>query len=503
MTGPSPTGTPEPPLPLVSRLLRGGLWVLLSSYWMLGFGFAINIVLARLLAPEVFGSFALALFFAQVLRLQNKLGIAHAFIQRPGLSDEALSTFVLLELAAALAGLLLTLAAAPLLLWAGYSLQVVQVVLALAVAALFEGVGGTGNIILEKLLRFRQVSLMQSILFPLSYVPVLWLALRGAGVWSLAAQPLVYYVLQTGGALWLLRAAVLPGRLSLRGWRFDAALARHFVGFGGVVGLGLLATTLLTQLDNFYIGSFVGLGVLGLYDRAYRLAQWPGLLLSNVIKRTAFVAYARLQDDHARLRQAAELVLWLIGVVALPLALALFLTAPDLVRLLYGERWLPAAPFVRVLALFAVVQPVWENASQLCVALGKPRLPLRFMGVQAALLALAGLPLTLWGGAAGTCGAVALAFVVGLLLIGRALRHELSLHLGRALALPLLLALVLGAGYLPLAEAVGLHSLPLPWRVLLVGGYACGGCWGLLLLLRPRATVARLRVLWRVGRGQR
>jgi len=61
--------TPPPDTPLANRAVRGGLWIGASAYGTIAFGFAANIVLTRLLSPQAFGEMALALFFAQLLRV--------------------------------------------------------------------------------------------------------------------------------------------------------------------------------------------------------------------------------------------------------------------------------------------------------------------------------------------------------------------------------------------------------------------------------------------------
>ena len=216
-----------------------------------------------------------------------------------------------------------------------------------------------------------------------------------------------------------------------------------------------MAGMLLTQLDNFLIGTFVGLTMLGFYDRAYRTAQWPSTLLNAAVGRAAFYTYARLQNDPARLHKSVTMVLWIISGLALPLALSVFVTAPDLLRLLYGDRWLPAAPFLRVLVLVSVVRPLWENAGTLFVAVGKPHLTLRLTLMQAAVLAAAGLPLTLVFGAGGTVAAVALAFLVGVILSYREVNSQLSLDLVGSFGGPLLAAALTIAGYVVLNQLLG------------------------------------------------
>ncbi|NJL34342.1 MAG: hypothetical protein HC893_11340 [Chloroflexaceae bacterium] len=143
-----------------------------------------------------------------------------------------------------------------------------------------------------------------------------------------------------------------------------------------------------------------------------------------------------------------------------------------------------------------------ENASNLFIAIGKPRLTLVFMVAQVAVLAGAGLPLTLLYGALGTCAAVGLAFAVGMALIYRDIVRELGINMLRELALPLLVTLLTLAGALLLNRLTGLNEAPLLLRVMLKAGYAFVAFYGLMLLLQPRALLERVRLIWQAARGR-
>ncbi len=483
--------------PLAYRAVRGGVWVALSSYWNIGFGFVANIILTRLLSPEAFGTFALAMFFAQLLRLEPKLGLGYAFGQYKETTGEAVATYALLDIGAGLSGLVLFLLVAPLLGFLGYSSLVVVVGAALAAVAMVEGIGGVGGALLERELRFAPVSLVQGVAFPLSYAPAFWLATHGGGVWSLVAQNLTYNLLSLvgiAGFVW----SWLPHIWQVR-WRFSPLLAQKFLRFGIVVGVGMLAGMLLTQLDNFYIGTFVGVTVLGFYDRAYRMAQWPGLLFNAVLARTAFYTYARLQEDKERLQKTVTMVLWLIAIVALPLALVLFVAAPDLIVLLYGERWLPSTLFLRILVVLSVARPFWENAGALFVGLGRPELTTKFTIIQALVLVITGLPLTLAWDATGTCFAVGLAAIAGVLLFYYNMQAEVSLNLWSVLSGPVLAAGLTLLGYVAINRLTGLNDLWLWMRVLVKAGYAVAAFVGLIFLIQPQATRERLQYVWRLA----
>lgn len=483
-------------LPLGTQAIRGGLWVTLSSCWIFGFGFIANIFLTRLLSTDAFGGFALAIFFTQILRLQPKLGLGFAFAQYQETSGESLGTYFVMESLAAICGVILTLLAVPILIYFGYPPLVVKVSLVLSLAALAEGLMWIGGTLLEREMQFAQTTLFQSITFPISYLPAFWLALHGGEIWSLVAQNLTYYLLFSV-SVWISVRRDLPHIWNLS-WRFDRKLADHFLRFGVTTGLGLFAGMLLTQLDNFLIGTFVNLTVLGFYDRAYRIAQWPSNLLIGTITRSVFYTYTRLQEDKIRLEKMTTMVLWIITTLLLPLVLAIFITAPDLIVLLYGERWLPSALFLRILVVYAVIRPLWDNAGIFFIATGKPGYPLRFITIQVIILLGAGIPLTLRWGALGTCIAVGLAFALGIVLIYWRVTQQVSLDLFESFGIPTLVSILTLVGYLLFSGLINVNELSLVSRVFLKSTFTILTFFILTFLLKPHSTLKRIGYIWRL-----
>lgn len=486
--------------PLAYRAVRGGLLVALSSYWTLGFGFVANIFLTRLLSPADFGTFSLGMFFAQLFRLQTKLGLNYAFGQHKETSGTSVGTYAALDTAAALCGLLLMGVAAPVLRLLGYDHLVVQAALVLALAASMEGVASIAGTLLEKGLHFGTISLYQFITFPLSYIPAIWLATHGGGVWSLVSQTTTYSFFLL--FLWWILRRTEPG-LWAEPWQFNFDLARRFLRFGAMTGLWLMAGMLFSQLDNFLIGTFAGVTALGYYDRAYRMAQWPGLLFNAVLLHPAFYTYARLQDDRPRLEKTAAMLTWAIGMVAVPLAIAVFIAAPEIITLLYGERWLPSALFLQILIAFFVVRPHLENAGVLLNAMGKPARAATLLWAQVGVLGIAGLPLTLRWGALGTCAAVGLALLVGILLAYHYIRQEVSVNPGSVLVVPLLAGAVTLAGYAVALHFVPMDGLGLLARLLVKAGWSVGAFYALAFVLQPREMGERARYVWELTRGGR
>ncbi len=481
--------------PLAVRIVRGGATVALASYWLFGFGFAANLILTRLLTPADFGVFALATFFFALFNLRPKLGVDFAFAQHPQTDAAASGTLAALSLGAGLASLALTLLAAPLLLFFHYEAPVVIALLVLASIGVSDSIMGIAWVQLDKALLFTRVNIVTAVAFPLSYLPAFYLAFSGGGYWALLAQNVLYALLLLGG-LWLAARRALPEIWRTR-WFFSKTLARQFLHFGVFVGLTTVFATLVYQFDNFLVGTFVGVDTLGYYDRAYRIAQWSSILVGSVLTRTAFYAYSRLQNDIVRLTKTATMSLWIVTTLAVPIALAIFVGADELILFLFGAKWLPSALFLRFLVVYSVLRPLLDDANSLFIAVGHPRRTTLVTVIQAIVIVVAATPLTLRWNAVGAAIGVGITFAAGLVVTYYFVRRTLpDLDLRDIFLLPVIAAGVTLLIALPTAEWLRAQNLPLFITLLLESG---GVMFLYLLLLyatRPRRTRERVAYVW-------
>lgn len=485
--------------PLAFRAVRGGLWILGASYWTIGFGFIANIGMTRLLSPSNYGDFALATFFYSMFQLRGKLSLNYAFAQLQDEDDSAAGTYVVVDVLLGLGGLFIMLIAAPVLNYFGYSASVIGLMLVMALMSLVESTSSVFSAILSKQLHMRPGSTIASVALPLSYVPAFWLALTGNGQFSLVAQYVgIILIAQIG--IWTYYLKTMRVRLRIR-WRFQIFTARRLLVFGGLIGIGAFIGLMGTQVDNFLIGTFSGAEALGYYDRAYRTAQWPSILLSALIAHSAYYTYSRLQNDPIRLQKSVSMIFWICANIALPIALALMISAPDFILLLYGERWMPSVPLLRILAAVAVVRPIWDNATIFLAAIGQARRVILLASVQLVVLVLAGWPLTILLGAAGTAVAVALSFAVGITVLYIVLHSKVSIHFISIFGAPVVAAVATIAVYVVLIRIMDISGVALWIRVLGKGTYAVIAFFVFLFIIQPSETHGRVYYIWQMMRG--
>jgi O-antigen/teichoic acid export membrane protein len=497
-TAPSPTANALEK-PLAHRVVRGGFVVAVASYATILIGFSATIVMARLVSPRDFGTMAMAAFLFGLLNLRTKLGLGQAFVHQPETTGQSTGTLFTLDVGAGAVSVLLALGAVPLLRFLGYDAQVTSVVIALALIGLLEAGSGTPGILLDKNLKFGRTTSVTALSLALSYLPAFYLAWRGWGVWSLVAQSAIQTLLVLGGVWWFARRDLTePWQVH---WTFHLPLAKEYLHFGLVAGSAMIAGFLTSQFDNFLVGTLVSLTALGFYDRAYRFASWPNLLISNVVARTSFFAYARLQDDRARLSKTLEMTLWIITTLALPLALVIFVTAPDLIVFLIGEQWLPSAIFLRFLVIFSLIRPLQDDIGGLLIALGKPHLVSISAWIQSFVLIIVATILTWMFGAVGTAIGVGIAFIIGCALFYVWVARAVDIPWGRALVLPMGMTALTIALYLWVVAWLDWNALALPVRLGLKAGLTLVVFYGLTLLTQAKLFFERARYVWQLVRG--
>ena len=484
---------------LAVKVARGGLIFVGASYFNIFFGFLSNLFLIRFIRPDEYGVFALGLFFFSIMNIQARLGIDQALTRQGEITGELVGTRLSLDLAAGLLGLGLALCAWPILPRLGYPVGVAHVLLALAAAGLVGSLGTGPAALLDRDLQFSRTGLIRLAAFPLSYLPAFYLAYHGWGYWTLAVQFACNMVLVSAGMWWSLLKG-MPGIFQFK-WSFDKRIAVGLIRFGGLVGLAGLARSLLGHFDDFLVGTFVGAAALGFYDRAYRIAFWPNILVAGASNRIFFFTFARLAEKREELDAFAGLVLWITSAFGLPLALGIFLAAPELVEVLYGETWLPSVVFVRFLVVVSLVSPLTDIGGELLNALGEPRKSARIFWLQAGVLMLCGTPLTLLLGSAGTCIGVGTAFAFGLFLLFLAVRRYVSPRF-RETVFPAFWAAL---ATVPVVHGVSVLTPVAHWdaalRLFLKPAMTGLFFYGTILLFRPKWLTKRAARLVQLLRG--
>jgi PST family polysaccharide transporter len=298
-----------------------------------------TIVLTRLLSPAEFGIVAAAMVFVQLARLFVELGVGAAIVQAPALTRNDIRTAGTLIAVSALIFFTLTQLTAPLVAAAFGIAQVEGVLRVLGFMFLIQAIGvGPENLLIREL-KAPKVVAVEAVAKLVGFGGVgVACALGGLGFWSLAAGALADALIKAVVLFAIVRPPVTP--------ILHVPSVRMLLGKGTGFSLSRLLNFVALSADKFIAGRALGPAGLGLYGRAYSLMSLPADLYGRIAERLVFPALASVQANDARLRRAFISGVSVTATLGLPLGAVLVLTAPELIRLLFGPRWTGAiAPF--------------------------------------------------------------------------------------------------------------------------------------------------------------
>jgi len=130
--------------------------------------------------------------------------------------------------------------------------------------------------------------------------------------------------------------------------------------------------------DKILVGRFLGASALGVYGLAFNTVLMPLSRIVVPIGQVFYPAISRLQDDYAGVGRTWLKMNRVVIAVFAPLMLSILITAPDLVPVVFGEKWKEAIPVLQILAAGSLVQALQGLNPSVLQAVGRPALALRF-----------------------------------------------------------------------------------------------------------------------------
>jgi PST family polysaccharide transporter len=392
---------------LTHRTIRGMMWTAWGSGVNALLKVAVLVLLTRLLAPDDFGVVGAALIVVGFALTFAQLGLGPALVQRPVLEPVHVSTAFLTTTAFGLLCAAVLALLAPALAAFFRMPDLVPVVRALSLMFPIKGISAVAENLAQRELRFRWLANVEVVSYGGYGLVGVALALAGLGVWALVLAQLSQVVLRAGVVLWAMPPAVRP--------RPTVPALKELMGYGAPYSAANLGVLLANQADNIVVGRWLGPAALGLYSRAYQLMAVPTALFGDVLDHVLFPAMAKVQEDARRLSSAYLRGTALLALVMLPAGGVLCVLGPELIRVAFGERWMPMAPAFQLLALGMMFRTSYRMSDSLARATGAVYRRAWRQGVYAALVfagALVGQPWGVTGVAAAVLGALLVNFLL-------------------------------------------------------------------------------------------
>jgi O-antigen/teichoic acid export membrane protein len=385
----------EPPsTSLKQRVLSAGAWSLGGYGLNLALRLGTNLLMTRLLAPDMFGTIAIATIVMSGLAMFSDLGLRQSIVQSKRGNDPAfLNTAWSVQIVRGVLLWFLALGVSVLVAYASSLGLVPQdsvygdpslpwVIAVLSFGTVIAGFGSTKtaeasrNLALGRLTLLDVIGQIAAIICMLAWTWVdrsIWALVAGSICWSLTITLLSH--------IWL------PGTANR--WQWDPSAFHDIFHFGKWIFISSILGFFAANGDRLLLAGLVDATLLGVYVIAFQIFSSIEQVLAGVNAGVSFPALSEIARERpAALKAGYYRIHAPIALVAYTCSGTLMTSGHSLIELLYDTRYAQAGWMLQVLAAALLTAP-FQIAIQCFVALGVPHVLSRVLALRLVVLAVA------------------------------------------------------------------------------------------------------------------
>ncbi len=348
---------------LKTKVAKGAMWTLMEKLSTQAVQFVVGMVLARLLTPNDYGTVSLTAIFFAIANVLVDGGFGNALIQKKDADDLDFNSVFYLNLFMSVLVYIALFFAAPWISVFYKTPELKAIVRVSAICFLFNAVNAIQNAELTKKMLFHLSFRVSLITCFTSAVCGITLAFMGFGVWALVWSSLI-----TGFVGVIARWFIIAWRPKMQ---FSFQRLKPLFSFGWKMAVSGLLDRFFVNLNGLLIGKFYTKADLAYVNKGQSL---PNLAMSEVdatLGRVSFPVLVLLQDDKTKLRNAMRRMIQCSTFLVFPLMVGVAGCSYSLLRLLYGEQWTSATPYMMLSCFSFALWPFSSINLKGIMALGR------------------------------------------------------------------------------------------------------------------------------------
>lgn len=377
---------------LSKKTFNASLWVIF------GYGFSQvirlggNLVLTRLLEPELFGIMAIVWVVLNGVEMLSNIGLIPSVVRSsetaPSRFHDTVWTMKVIR------GWLLFFIINIVALYiysqqvysnvspdSVYAFAVLPWVLAVvSVVPLLEGYGTLAVAIHTKNLNHKKLELMNISSKLLGMVAMISLAFYSPTIWSLVVGSLIASL-----SLLILTYSLFDIRHS---HLLDKTIVRDVYNFGKWIFIASTLTYLVQQGDKLYFSTIITPAELGVYSIAYMIINVFHSVLETLATKIWYPYFCNKVDDKDSFKSSYYRVKILNQISVFIVAIVLFVLGQPIIDFLYDERYMAAGMMIKVL-LISLMGVSITGVSRVCLtAMGETKVQVQSMFIRGVVLVI-------------------------------------------------------------------------------------------------------------------
>ncbi len=312
---------------------------------------ATKLILARLIAPNDLGVYALAMLVMLCCDMLVDLGISQHIVRE---KERPYGNFLLLRLLIATSLFMLIQLTAPHLKFWGAEFPGVLRIMALIV--IIKAASSVPSVFLDRELLIQKSLVPQFARIVSVGLISIALAWFHYGVWALVWGTVVSEALY-GILIWRSAAGHIHLDFTLKHTR-SLIWGSKYLFLIGIMGLAL------QQGDIAVIGALLTPTQVGYYTMAFTIIVLVSKVVETAVFRVIYPMFCEYSQNLPELGRIYRNATLAITAVEAPIYFYLLFNSPVLVEFLLGQKWMPSAVLMQALAVFGIINPFTTFGSE-------------------------------------------------------------------------------------------------------------------------------------------
>lgn len=331
--------------------------------------FVVSIVLARVLAPEAYGTIALITVFTTILQVFVDSGLGNALIQKKDADDLDFSTVFYTNIIFCLILYGIVFCCAPIIAKFYNDNSLIALTRVLGLTIVISGVKNVQQAYVSKKLIFKKFFFATLGGTIGAAIIGIIMALNGFGVWALVSQQLFNLTVDTL-ILWI-TVKWRPKKM------FSFSRLKGLFSYGWKLLVSAILDTTYNNIRQLVIGKIYSSSDLAYYNRG---KQFPELIVNNVntsIDSVLLPTMSKEQDNREQVKNMTRRSIKTSIFIMAPLMMGLAFTSTNVIKLLLTDKWLPSVPFLCIFCITYMFYPIHTANLNAIKAMGRSDLFLK------------------------------------------------------------------------------------------------------------------------------
>lgn len=322
----------------------------------------IQLVLARLLSPEVFGTVAIVLVITNILQVFIESGFGTALIQKKEVDNIDYSSVFFFNIFACIILYVLLFFLAP-IISSLYNNELTNIVRVVGLILIISGIRNIQQAYISRNMLFKRFFFATLIGTIIGGISGIVLALKGYGVWSYILQYLLNNLISTI-ILWL----TVKWRPE---FKFSFLRLKALFSYGWKLLAASLLNTVSEQIRPVLISIKFSTKDLAYYNEGL---LFPNLITENVnasIDSVLLPALSREQDSLLNIKAMTKRVIKVSSYIMWPILVGIFVCAKPFVSIVLTEKWLPCVPYIKLFCIYYALWPIHTTNLNVIKSVGR------------------------------------------------------------------------------------------------------------------------------------